>query len=115
MNNLFVFLLICGISVHAFAQEVIYVSTDTYRLYSINVATCDAQHVMSFQNALLDIAIDPTTGLMYGVDWNFNLHKVDLDAQTSSVIGVMTHFINALDFFLVRSLVWCWRIVRSSI
>lgn len=56
---------------------------------------------------LFDIAVDPTTGVLYGVEFGTNFYSLDPAGGPATFIGMMSHFVNALDFDQNGDL-WGW-------
>ncbi|MEL6562314.1 MAG: gliding motility-associated C-terminal domain-containing protein [Bacteroidota bacterium] len=76
----------------------IYVSTECNEIYRVDVKNCTAELVLQNSIQFLDIAINPIDKLLYGVDQNNALWRMNPFTQATSRIGRTSIGTNALTF-----------------
>lgn len=90
-----VYLLVVLFVFKAQGQDRVFVSASGGAFYEVNLSTCNSRQVANFGRTLLDIAVNPVDGQLYGTD-NDGLYLLDTITGTAVLVGQLPTNMNAL-------------------
>jgi hypothetical protein len=92
------FLFLAAFAAFANPAHAVFIGDESGHLWVLDVGTNMASDKGDMGVVMLDIAQDPTTGFLYGVDTVSNLYSIDPDNAMSSYIGGIGASVNGLTF-----------------
>jgi hypothetical protein len=92
------FLFLAAFAAFANPAHAVFIGDDMARLYNLDVGTNMATLIGTMDLVMFDIAQDPTTGALYGVDAVSKLYSINPITAASTVIGDIGAFVNGLTF-----------------